>query len=90
MPVVCFLGMAGHPCPTLRATSLSLLLYLQGEPADIGEGYLGPPVVPGSQEIGRDSETFAPGAEARPTGRAVCRERGRRHVPRGAPYLGSG
>jgi hypothetical protein len=32
MPVVFFPGMEGHPCPTLRATSLSL----QGEPADIG------------------------------------------------------
>jgi hypothetical protein len=34
MPVVFFPGMAGHLCPTLRATSLSL----QGEPADIGKG----------------------------------------------------
>jgi len=34
MPVVFSPGMAGHPCPTLRATSLSL----QGEPADIGKG----------------------------------------------------
>ena len=34
IPVVCFPGMAGHPCPTLRATSLSF----QGEPSDIGKG----------------------------------------------------
>jgi hypothetical protein len=34
MPAVFPPGMAGHPCPTLRATSLSL----QGEPADIGKG----------------------------------------------------
>ena len=32
-PHILFL-LAGHPCPTLRATSLSL----QGEPADIGKG----------------------------------------------------
>ena len=36
---------------------------------------LGPPVVPGGQEIGLDPETSAPG---------------RRHVPRGAPSLRSG
>ena len=34
MPVVFPPGMADHPCPTLRAKSLSL----QGEPADIGKG----------------------------------------------------
>ena len=40
---------------------------------------LGPPVVPGAQEIGLGPRTFAPGQtstpEARPTGRAVSRER---------------
>ena len=40
---------------------------------------LGPPVVPGDQENIWDPETFAPRqksrAEARPTGRAVSRER---------------
>ena len=34
IPVGFFPGMAGHPCLTLRATSLAL----QGEPADIGKG----------------------------------------------------
>ena len=33
MPVVFFPGMAGHPCPTLRAVSLSL----QGAAANIGK-----------------------------------------------------
>jgi hypothetical protein len=34
IPVVFFPGMAGHPCLTLRATSLSL----QGDPANTGKG----------------------------------------------------
>jgi len=36
---------------------------------------LGPPVVPGGQEIGLGSRNLRPRAEARPTGRAVSRER---------------
>ena len=36
---------------------------------------LGPPVVPGGQEIGLGSRTLRPRAESRPTGRAVSRER---------------
>jgi hypothetical protein len=76
--------MAGHPCPALRATSLSLRPFPSKEHRQISErDDLGPPVVPGGQEISLgsvwDPETFAPGqksrAEARPTGRAVSRER---------------
>jgi hypothetical protein len=63
--------MAGHPCPTLRATSLSL----SKENRQISESDdLGPPVVPGDQEIGLGSRKLRR-AEARPTGRAVPRER---------------
>jgi hypothetical protein len=51
--------MAGHPCPTLRATSLSL----QEEPADIERDDLGPPVVPGGQEIGVGSRNLRPRAQ---------------------------
>jgi hypothetical protein len=36
---------------------------------------LGPPVVPGGQEIGLGSRNLRPRAEARPTGGAVSRER---------------
>ena len=36
---------------------------------------LGPPIVPGVQEIGLGSQNLRPRAEARPTGRAVSRER---------------
>ena len=36
---------------------------------------LGPPVVPGGQEIGLGSRNLRPKAEARPTGRSVSRER---------------
>jgi hypothetical protein len=72
MPVVFSPGMACHPCPTLRATSLSL----SKENRKISErDDLGPPVVPGVQEIGLGSRNLRPRAEARPTGRAVSRER---------------
>ena len=71
MPVVFPPGMASHPCPTLRATSL----FLQGEPADKERDDLGPLVVPGGQEIGLGSRNLRPSAEARPTGCAVSRER---------------
>ena len=56
MPVVFFPGMAGHPCPALRATSLSL----QGEPADIVKGChdLGPPR--GSGDLLEVSDGFVP------------------------------
>jgi hypothetical protein len=69
MPVVFPAGMAGHPCPTLRATSLSL----QGEPADIRRDDLGPPVVPGGDEIGLGSRNLRPRAEARTTECAVSK-----------------
>jgi hypothetical protein len=36
---------------------------------------LGPPVVPGGQEIGLGTRNLRPRAEARPTGRAVSKER---------------
>jgi len=36
---------------------------------------LGPPVVPGGQEIGLGSRNLRPRADARPTGRAVSKER---------------
>jgi hypothetical protein len=36
---------------------------------------LGPPVVPGGQEIGLGSRNLRPRADARPMGRAVSRER---------------
>ena len=72
--------MAGRPCPILRATSLSL----QGEPADIEKGMIS--ARPSCQGVGSDPETFGfekvsgsqtdfLRAEARPTGRAVSRER---------------
>ena len=60
MPVIFFAGMAGHPCPTLRATSLSL----SKENRQISErDDLGPPVVPGGQEIGLGSRNLRPRAE---------------------------
>ena len=36
---------------------------------------LGPPVVPGGQEIGLGSRNLRPKTEVRPTGRAVSKER---------------
>ena len=64
MPVVLFPGTAGHPCPTLPAKSLSL----QGERQILERDDLGPPVVPGGQEIGWGSRNLRPRLEARPTG----------------------
>jgi hypothetical protein len=77
--------MTGRPCPTLRATSLSL----QEEPADIGKGLFRPALVAGDKELCTRScsnkhtgdrigmpETFAKAeAEACPTGRPVSKER---------------
>jgi hypothetical protein len=48
MPIIFSPGMAGHPCHTLRATSLSSKENRQISERDD----LGPPVVPGGQEIG--------------------------------------
>ena len=68
-------GMAVHQCPTLCAMTLSL--SNENENRQISErDDLGPPVVPGGQEIGLGSRNLrCPRAEARPTGRAVSRER---------------
>jgi hypothetical protein len=68
MPVVLFPGTAGHPCPTLPAKSLSL----QGERQILERDDLGPSYR-GVRRSVWDPDTFAPGAVARPTGRAVSR-----------------
>ena len=56
-------GMAGHPCPTVRVTSLSI----QGEAVDIGKGMISARAsYQGVRSSVRDPETFAPRAETRP------------------------
>ncbi len=69
IPVFVFPGMAGHPCPTLRAISLSLQ---DEENRHIPErDDLGTPSCQGVKRLVWDPKTFA---EAHPTGRAVSEE----------------
>jgi hypothetical protein len=74
MPVVFPPGMAGHPGPTLRATSLSL----QGEPADIGKGCSRPTRRTGGQEIGWGSRILRPRAKVQGGGTSVTSHGARR------------
>jgi len=68
--IVFFPGVAGHPCPTLRAISLSL----QRDPAHNGKGGSRP-----ARRARGSGGRFgipkpSPKAEARPRGRAVSKE----------------
>jgi hypothetical protein len=71
IPVVFPPGMAGHLCPNLRATS-----FPSKENRQISErDDLGPPAVPGGQEISLGPRNLRSRAEPRPTERAVSKER---------------
>jgi hypothetical protein len=65
--------MAGHPCPSLRATSLSPSKENRQISERSGKGMIS--ARPTHQEIGLGSRNLRLKAEARPTGRAVSRER---------------
>ena len=82
IPVVFCPGMAGQPCPTHASLDRPRPPALVRRPCPSKEKRqasqrddLGPPVVPGGEEIGLGSRNLGPRAVARLTWRAVSRER---------------